>query len=506
VTDPRRLVAAAAVLAIAPAAGLAQTPLTLSQSGGALGQNATFTLQGEPQRDFLLWFDLEEHDTRLRNGVVTNVGFGLLDLAMSLPGFVGRTDAAGKAVATAQVPNDPALEVETLSLQAIYADLLDEVSNVTRLTPCASGSFRDALHAPWVPLVAGLSSPQADGSVLLVDTTLPLIHRYVPSLEEFEVVNLNGALGLLSTCTTLPDGRILMTGGIDVATGQPQTRSLLLDPATGGVTNLDLLTPRAGHAAAIAGNGELLISGGFTNLDFTDVNTLFAGISATTELFDPVTATFRAGPTMLESKALHSATTMADGKVLQAGGLTLVPFVNVPFVSQTAVAYNPKSGAFGLPLLMNAGRLLHSAALLDDDRILVAGGLTVDFTTFLSTGNYADLGVVALDDGEIWKSNFFGGKFTATPGMQAGRALPSVTALPGAKALVAGGFDLSITGADWTQWLFAPQATADLMAASAFAPTGSMANARIAPIALLLADGTVLLVGGGAAGAEIYQP
>lgn len=505
-TDARRLVAAAAFLAIAPAASLAQSPLSLSQVGGALGQNATFSLHGEPSRDYLIWFDLEEYDTKLGSGVVTNVGFGLLDLAFALPGFLGRTDGAGAAVATALLPNDPALAVETISLQAIYVDRFDEVSNLSRLTPAAAGSFRDTLAAPLLPLLSGLASPQADGSVLLVDTTLPLIHRYVPSLEEFEVVNVNGALGLLSTFTTLPDGRILMSGGIDVATGQPQTRCLLLDPATGSVTELDLGTPRAGHAAAIDANGELLISGGFTNLDFTDLTTLFAGITATTELFDPVTATFRAGPTMLESKALHSATTTSDGKVLVAGGLTLLPFVNVPFVSQTAAAFNAKSGTFGLPLLMNEGRLLHGAALLDDGRILVAGGMTVDFTTFLSTGNYADLGITALDNGELWKSNFLGGKFTATPGLQVGRALPSVTALPGAKALVAGGFDLSITGADPTLWLFAPQATADLMAASAFAATGSMAQARIAPIALLLADGSVLLVGGGAAGAEIYQP
>ncbi len=505
-TDARRLVSAVALLAIAPAAGIAQTPPVLSQVGGALGQNATFTLHGEPSRDYRIWFDLEEYDTKLRTGVVTNVGFGLLDLAFSLPGFLGRTDAAGMAAATAQVPNDPALESETLSLQAIYVDLFDEVSNLTRLTPAASGTFRDTLAAPLLPLLSGLASPQPDGSVLLVDTTLPLIHRYVPSLEEFEVVNVNGALGLLSTFTMLPDGRILMSGGIDVATGQPQTRCVLLDPATGSVTELDLGTPRAGHAAAIDANGELLISGGFTNLDFTDLTTLFAGITATTELFDPVTATFRAGPTMLESKALHSATTTSDGKVLLAGGLTLLPYVNVPFVSQTAVAYNSKSGNFGLPLLMSEGRLLHGAALLDDGRILLAGGMNVDFTTFLSTGNYADLGIAALASGDLWKSNFLGGKFTAAPGMQSGRALPSVTALPGAKALVAGGFELSITGTDLTQWLFAPQASADLLAASAFAATGSMAQARIAPIALLLADGTVLLVGGGAAGAEIYQP
>lgn len=504
----RRLVPVAALAAISLAApsASAQTPLSLAQTGGALGGNATFTITGQASRDYLLWCDFEEYDTPLKTGVVTNVGFGMIDLSFALPGFVGRTDLAGRASATAQVPNDPALALETISLQVIYTDFLDEVSNRSRLTPSASGTFRDTLDDPVLPLLSGLASPQADGTLLLVDTTLPFIHRYTPSLEEFDLVNINCALGVLSTFTTLPDGRIFMSGGLDLATGQPQTKCILLDPATGKCTNLDMGTARAGHAAAVTSKGELLLSGGFTNLDFTDITALFAGITNSCELFDPVTETFHSAASMLESKALHSATTTVDGKVLVAGGLTLIPFVNLPFVSQTAYVYNSKNDTFGLPLVMNESRLLHGAALLDDDRILLAGGMNVDFTTFLSTGDLADLVLTAMDTGDLWKTNFFGGKFTAATGMQAGRALPAVTALPGAKALVAGGFDLSITGTDWTQWVFAPQATADLMAKSAFSATGSMSRARIAPIALLLSDGTVLLVGGAADGAEIYQP
>src|SRR5262249_18383722 len=155
-------------------------------------------------------------------------------------------------------------------------------------------------------------------------------------------------------------------GGIDVTTGQPQTTCMVLDPATLSCTQYQMTTPRAGHAAAVTSKGEVLISGGFTNLDFSDLTALFSGITDTSELFDPVAGTFRAGPTLLEPKALHSATETSDGKVLVAGGLTLVPFLNVPYVSFTAYLYNPNSDSFGIPLLFTDGRILHGATLLDD--------------------------------------------------------------------------------------------------------------------------------------------
>lgn len=496
-------IAVVAILAAAPRAA-AQAPLVLEQDGGAIGANVTFTLQGDPSRDYLIWFDVVEYDTPFPTGIVTNVGFGNLGFSFAAPGFMGRTNASGKASAVAQLPNDPALESAVFSLQAVYLDL-DQVSNRTRLTPSFAGSFRATLDDPDLPILSGLAAPQSDGTVLLVDTTLPLIHRYTPATEEFDLVNLNCALGLLATATTLDDGRILVSGGIDPATGQPQTRAILLDPATGATTDLDLLTPRAGHSAAMTSKGELLLSGGFTNLDFTDLTLLFGGITNTTELFDPVTETFRAGPSMLESKALHSSTTTQDGKVLVAGGLTLIPFVNVPFVSITGYVFDPRFDTFGLPLLMNEGRLLHGAALLDDKRILLAGGINIDFSVFLTTGNLADLILTALDTGDVWKSSIFGGTFTQATGMQLGRALPAVTALPGGEALVAGGFDLYVTGTDFTQWVFAPQSTADLFQPTKFVATGDMVEVRIAPIQVALPDGTILLVGGGALGAETYQ-
>lgn len=493
-------------LVLSAAAASGQSSLTLRQSGGGLGETATFTLQGDANRPYLLWCDTREIDFWFAPGVETHVGFDMLDLSFHVPGFIGRLDASGSRALTYGVPNDPTLAGLEVSFQALYIDRFDAASNFTRFTPQTAGTFAPTLHDPLLPIVTGLASPNADGTVTILDTTLPLVYRYTPSLEQFDVVDVSCALGLLSTFTALPDGRFLVTGGIDPSTFQPHNHALLFDPTTNTCTSIDMATPRAGHAAAVDAKGEVLISGGFTNLDFSNLANLFAGITNSTEIFDPVGLTFRSGHDLLESKALHSATATSDGRVLVAGGLTLVPFVNVPFVSTTGYLYDANKDSFGLPMFFTDGRLMHGAALLDDKEILLTGGVNVDFTTFLQTGNLADLVLQSLTTGEVWKDGFLGGGFKHATGMQKGRALPGVTATPNATALVAGGFDLHITGSDITQWIFESQKTADVYSSYAFTATGDMGQARIAPVITLLDDGTVLVAGGFALGAEIWQP
>lgn len=493
-------------LAVAAGASSGQSSLTLRQTGGGLGENATFTLAGGANRPYLLWCDLKESDFVIAPGVVARVGFDMLDLSFKVPGFIGRLDAGGSCALTFGLPDDPALAGLTVSFQALYIDRFDAVSNFTRFTPQAAGTFAPTLHDPILPIVTGLASPNVDGTVTILDTTLPLVYRYTPALEQFDVVDVSCALGLLSTFTALPDGRFLVTGGIDPSTGQPHAHALLFDPATNACTSIDMATPRAGHAAAVDANGEVVISGGFTNLDFSDFTNLFAGISNTTEIFDPVGLTFRSGANLLEPKALHSATATSDGRVLVAGGLTLIPFVNVPFVSTTGYLYDPGHDSFGLPIFFTDGRLMHGAALLDDKEILLTGGVNVDFTTFLQTGNLADLVLQSLTTGEVWKDGFLGGSFKHATGMQKGRALPGVAATPNATALVAGGFNLYITGSDFSQWIFEADQSADVYSSLAFTATGDMGSPRVAPVITLLSDGTVLVAGGFALGAEIWQP
>ena len=264
--------------------------------------------------------------------------------------------------------------------------------------------------------------------------------------------------------------------------------------------------PRAGHGASLLGNGKVLITGGFQVVSLTDPLQLFAGIRASTELFDPATNTFAPGPNMLEARALHASSSLTNGQALITGGLTLIPIVNIPTVSATAYRFNPASNSFGLPAFMSGSRFLHSAVGLSDGKVLIAGGMTLDLTTFLQTLNPLDIIIGTRTDCQLYASSLVGfGTFTTVAGMQEGRAGAAIAPLPGGGALIAGGFQLTIDFATQT-FVANATATADVFrqGPNTIAATGAMATARLFPITANLPDGTIMVLGGGG-NAEIYQ-
>jgi hypothetical protein len=263
-------------------------------------------------------------------------------------------------------------------------------------------------------------------------------------------------------------------------------------------------SPRAGHAAALLNDGRVLIVGGATTFDLSNLPAFLAGILSSSEFFDPAGGSFSPGPALLEQKMFHSATTLGNGEVLVAGGLSVIPILSVPIVSPTAQSYTPGLNLFGLPRLMAQGRMLHGALALGSGEALLAGGLTIDFTTFLQTGNPLDLVLESVDDAVSYRPGLLGG-FSSPMPLQEGRLLPAMAPLGARSALIAGGFDLTLSPASG-QFEFEALAAADVFDGSGVAPTGDLLEARVGAVATALRDGTVLVVGGGSLGAEIYQP
>jgi len=342
---------------------------------------------------------------------------------------------------------------------------------------------------------------QKDGKVLLLGGSGPLAQEYDPSLETFRVVGAVPSGNILATQTQLLDGTILVAGGIGL-NGQPVKTAFLFDPATHRSRALpNMGSARAGHAAARLRDGRVLIVGGAASLDFANLPAFLAGIQNTSELFDPKKRAFVPGPALLEKKMFHSATTLGNGEVLVAGGLSVVPVLNVPIVSPIAQAYTPSLGIFGLPRLM-APRMLHGATALGNGRALLAGGLTIDFTKFLRTQNILDLKLTSVDDAVTYRGGLFGG-FSRPMKLSAGRLLPAVAPIGSQRALIAGGFNLVLSA---TEFKFVPLAEADLLSGSTVAATGKMKSARTGAVAVPLLDGTVLVTGGGVLESEIFQP
>ncbi|MBL8748374.1 MAG: hypothetical protein JNK78_04385 [Planctomycetes bacterium] len=267
-----------------------------------------------------------------------------------------------------------------------------------------------------------------------------------------------------------------------------------------------MASPRAGHGASVMGNGKVLITGGLSALDLANPLSLFTGLLQSTEIFDPATNTFGPGPNMLEARALHTSTTLTNGQVLVAGGIST--FLGIPNVSATAYRFNPTTNSFGLPSFFSGARFLHSAAPTTNGKVLLVGGLNIDFTTFLTTGQLQDLVVTTRTDCQLFTPSFVGGfgTFATVNGMQEGRAGAAVAQLPNGGALIAGGFQLVIDIPTST-FTFNPTASADRLSQSpnAIAPTGAMSAPRLFPTTVNLPDGTVMVVGGGPSGAEIWQ-
>ncbi|MCH8309232.1 MAG: hypothetical protein IIB17_01895 [Chloroflexi bacterium] len=77
---------------------------------------------------------------------------------------------------------------------------------------------------------------------------------------------------------------------------------------------------------------------------------------------------FKRTPSMVSGRSFHTATTLADGRVLLVGG------TDGNFVLTSAEIYNPATGDFTPTGEMDQSRFSHRATLLPDGRVLVTGG------------------------------------------------------------------------------------------------------------------------------------
>src|SRR6185436_19847407 len=120
------------------------------------------------------------------------------------------------------------------------------------------------------------------------------------------------------------------------------------------------------------------------------------GETDSAELFNPSSGAFTATGSMTVSRSAHTATLLPDGRVLIAGGVQdfgpgTVPIPLGPGVA-SAELYDPVTGSFTSTGSMSEGRSGHTATLLVDGTVLVTG---TDNTAELfspSTGTFSVVG------------------------------------------------------------------------------------------------------------------
>ena len=336
-----------------------------------------------------------------------------------------------------------------------------------------------------------------------------------------------------------PDGRVMAVGGCGLtncpasftqsACGQILANSDLWDPSSGTWTSAaPMITARTAFVGMPLPNGDMLVAGGCTATNCTQINdagaclaTLCTQTTATTERYSykdqtwiassalslpraslmgaPVgsgdaivtggcdvgacttsterwsaaTNSWSAKAPLPAARGFASATVLADGRVLVIGGCA-DPLCTT--VLGDAAVYDPAADRWSDAGSMTSPRAGHSATLLGDGTVLVAGGCTdASCATTLSSA-------------EIWNGVSAGGSFAPAPSMAGARNHHTATLLANGEVLMAGGADS--TGST------VPTSEVYLPIARQWIGTSAMLMSRAYHIGVELDDGRVLVGGG----------
>jgi hypothetical protein len=252
-------------------------------------------------------------------------------------------------------------------------------------------SSRAAISAAPLSPTQVLFAGGFSGGATIKNFSLNLQGKVLSGAESFdEVTGAFSPAGTMGTprmgytATELNNGKVLVAGGLDNH-GNVLDTAELYDPAArkfSAVTN-PMSDRRMFQTATLLLSGKVLLAGGATNLSGDTTNSA--------DIYDPASNSFTTATFPMDhQRAAHTATLFTSGpmagKVLIAGGVGGSSFF---FKDSSAELYDPTSQQFVLlSSFMNEPRSMHTATLLDNGDVLLAGGFsgTVAMTSGMLSG------------------------------------------------------------------------------------------------------------------------
>lgn len=270
----------------------------------------------------------------------------------------------------------------------------------------------------------------------------------------------------------LHNGKVLVAGGR--GNSSPTAAAELYDPALGTwVVTGSLSTPRDQYTLTLLSDGKVLAVGG-QNQSSTRLSSV--------EIYDPASGTWFPTGSMSIARNSHTATLLPNGKVLVAGGSSIVG--GFPVAVDSAEIYDPMSGTWSPTGSMTTPHVRAEAILLNNGKVLVAGGSNTSFSAFA----------------ELFDPT--SGTWSATGSLNTARHRHTMTLLADGRVLVAGG----------NNGLFLNSSELYDPIAGTWGITGSLNSARQQAAAVKISDGKVLVIGGsdstgdGVTTTELYDP
>jgi N-acetylneuraminic acid mutarotase len=194
-------------------------------------------------------------------------------------------------------------------------------------------------------------------------TTLASVEIFDPDANSWSAGGSLAEAREYHAVTLLPDGQVFVIGG------QGNNNSHLsscerYNPATNSWTQAGALAEaRTRHTATLLANGKVLVAGGYGNIPF------YPNFYAAATLYDPATNSWSPAGTLNELRGSHTATLLQNGKVLVAGGNNF----GKSFID-SAELYDPDTNSWSGTSPLIEARYGHAAVLLPSGRVLAAGG------------------------------------------------------------------------------------------------------------------------------------